>query len=96
MGILSTYAAASSGYILYLCCSMSAVKFTTYMKYVKAGETMRFICVLLFAELLCFSFSGASLAKESDISLQSLLGSKQVLIIGESYGQPESEQFFSK
>jgi hypothetical protein len=57
---------------------------------------MRFICVLLFAGLLCFGFSGASLAKESDISLQSLLGSKQVLIIGESYGQPESEQFFSK
>ncbi|MFI5323139.1 MAG: hypothetical protein ACHQ6U_06330 [Thermodesulfobacteriota bacterium] len=57
---------------------------------------MRLIYALFFAGLACFGFSGASSAQQGDISLESLVGSKHVLIIGESYGRPESERFFAK
>lgn len=66
------------------------------MKYVKAGDIMRVFYGLLFAGLLYVGSTGASSAQQDKTSLPFLLGSKQVLVIGESYGQPESEKFFSK
>src|SRR3990167_5552174 len=66
------------------------------MKYIDTGENMRVIYGLVSAGLLCFIFSEASLAQQDKVSLPFLMGSKQVLIIGESYGQPESARFFSK
>ena len=66
------------------------------MKYIDTGDIMRVIYGLLLAGLLCVGFTDASLAQQDKISLPFLMGSKQVLIIGESYGQPESAQFFSK
>ena len=57
---------------------------------------MRVIYGLVLAGLLCFMLSAASLAQEDNISLLSLMGSKHVLVIGESYGQSESARFFSK
>ena len=57
---------------------------------------MRVIYGLIMAGLLCFMLPGASHAEQDNISLLSLMGSKKVLIIGESYGQPESARFVSK
>ncbi len=57
---------------------------------------MRINYGLILAGLLCFGYSAASLAQQNNISLPALMGSKRVLIIGETYGQSESEQFFSK
>jgi hypothetical protein len=66
------------------------------MKYIDTGENMRVIYGLVSAVLLCSMFSDASLAQQDKVSLPFLMGSKQVLIIGESYGQAESARFFSK
>jgi hypothetical protein len=66
------------------------------MKYIDTGEIMRVIYGLVFAGLLCSMFSYASMAQQDNVSLPFLMGSKRVLIIGESYGQPESAQFVSK
>lgn len=57
---------------------------------------MRVIYGLVLAGLLCIAPSYASMAQQDNVSLPFLMGSKKVLIIGESYGQPESAQFVSK
>lgn len=66
------------------------------MKYIDTGEIMRVIYGLVLGGLLCIVPSYAPLAQQDNVSLPFLMGSKRVLIIGESYGQPESAQFFSK
>ena len=66
------------------------------MKYIDTGEIMRVIYGLVLAGLLCIVPSYAPLAQQDNVSLSFLMGSKRVLIIGESYGQPESARFFSK
>ncbi len=53
---------------------------------------------ILFSLLLLFAFSISSYSYEQNdsVSITSLKGSNQILIIGESYGQPESTQFLSE
>ncbi len=51
---------------------------------------------LLIIISVCFLLQYESNAQKESISLASLMGSNQILIIGESYGQPESTQFFSE
>jgi hypothetical protein len=43
-----------------------------------------------------FLFVTSSLAQSDELSLPFLIGSKQVYVLGESYGQEESAEFFSK
>ena len=50
---------------------------------------------LLIIISICFLLQYESYAQKESISLTSLMGSNQILIIGESYGQPESTQFIS-
>lgn len=50
----------------------------------------------MIACLIYFASSAGSQAQPNDVSLPVILGSKQVLVIGESYGRAESSQFFSK
>lgn len=66
------------------------------MKYVDTGENMRVIYGLVLAASLCSVLSYASWAGQDEVTLPLLMGSKRVLIIGESYGQDESARFFSK
>ncbi len=52
--------------------------------------------VCLTAVLFTFGLVGSSFAQSDKLSLPFLIGSKQVLVIGESYGRPESPEFLSK
>lgn len=57
---------------------------------------MRKTYVLIIAVLLYLACPAGSQAQPSEVSLPVIMGSKQVLVIGESYGHTESSQFFSK
>lgn len=57
---------------------------------------MRKISYLFITITICFLLQYESYAQKEGISITSLMGSNQILIIGESYGQPESTQFFSE
>ena len=57
---------------------------------------MRIISFLLLSIILICLIQFNSHAQKESISLTSLLGSNQILVIGESYGQPESTQFLSE
>jgi hypothetical protein len=57
---------------------------------------MRLTYGLIIAALLYFASQAASQAEPGDVSLPVIMGSKQVLVIGESYGHTESAEFFSK
>lgn len=46
--------------------------------------------------ILSFFIIFESYGQGNDLSLKSLMGSNQILIIGESYGQPESAQFLTE
>lgn len=52
--------------------------------------------VCLMAILFTFAPISPSFAEPDKLSLLFLIGSKQVLVIGESYGRPESAEFLSK
>jgi hypothetical protein len=65
------------------------------VKYIDTGEIMRITYGLILAVLLYFGSFIPSRAQQDNISLPFLMGSKQVLIIGESYGRAESARFFS-
>ncbi|HET7288833.1 MAG TPA: hypothetical protein VFJ67_00225 [Thermodesulfobacteriota bacterium] len=57
---------------------------------------MRLTYGLIIAVLLYFAQAAASQAQSNSVSLPVIMGSKQVLVIGESYGHTESAEFFSK
>lgn len=57
---------------------------------------MRKISILLFSLILGFVIIRRSYAQGEEITLNSLLGTNQILVIGESYGQIESENLFAK
>ena len=56
---------------------------------------MRFIYSFLIV-FITFIFVSLSFAQSDKLSLPFLIGSKQVFVLGESYGQPESAEFLSK
>jgi hypothetical protein len=56
---------------------------------------MRFIYSFLIIAIT-FMFASLSFAQSDQLSLPFLIGSKQVYVLGESYGQKESAEFFSK
>jgi hypothetical protein len=60
------------------------------------GDFMRITYGLMLSVLLYLGSSLHSQAQQDKISLPFLMGSKQVLVIGESYGQAESARFFSR
>jgi hypothetical protein len=60
------------------------------------GDFMRITYGLMLSVLLYLGSSLPSQAQQDKISLPFLMGSKQVLVIGESYGQAESARFFSR
>lgn len=57
---------------------------------------MRLTYGLIIAALFYFASQAASQAQSNSVSLPVIMGSKQVLVVGESYGHTESAQFFSK
>lgn len=57
---------------------------------------MRKISYLLILISLVFITANRSFAQGGEITLNSLLGANQILVIGESYGQIESANFISK
>ena len=57
---------------------------------------MREFCFLIIGVLLYTGGTAGSQAQPGEVSLPVIMGSKQVLIVGESYGHTESSQFFSK
>ena len=57
---------------------------------------MRNISFSLLILTIALSISYKSYGQNGNLSLKSLMGSNQILIIGESYGQPESAQFLTE
>lgn len=57
---------------------------------------MRKILFLILSLYLVFPVVHKSYGQNDTLSLKALLGSNQILVIGESYGQSESTDFFSK
>ena len=52
--------------------------------------------LLLLFTVLAFLMANESSSQQESITLLSLIGANQILVIGESYGQPESTDFLAK